>query len=81
MKKVTKTIPGHDLHALVWQEDDLYVAECVEVVVASQGESVDDALANLAEAVRLYLQEDDTVLPIPDAAKRKNLQIKQFSYA
>jgi len=49
--------------AAVHQEDDWYVAQCLEVDVASQGQSIDDALANLAEAVELYLDEADDPHP------------------
>ena len=42
--------------ASVWREGDAYVAQALEVDVASQGESVDDALANLREALELYFE-------------------------
>lgn len=45
------------LTAAVRQEEDWYVAQCLEVDVASQGHSVEEALANLREAVSLYLDE------------------------
>lgn len=40
------------LTAAVHQEEDRYIARCLEVEVASQGRSIQEALANLAEAVR-----------------------------
>lgn len=43
--------------AAVHQEEDWYVAQCLEVDVASQGRTIQEALANLAEAVGLYLDE------------------------
>ncbi|HEX3787549.1 MAG TPA: type II toxin-antitoxin system HicB family antitoxin [Pseudonocardiaceae bacterium] len=43
--------------AAVHQEDDWYVAQCLEVDVASQGQTIPEALNNLAEAVGLYLDE------------------------
>jgi predicted RNase H-like HicB family nuclease len=43
--------------AAVHQEEDWYVARCLELDVASQGQSVDEALANLREAVEAYLEE------------------------
>jgi predicted RNase H-like HicB family nuclease len=43
--------------AAVHQEEDWYVAQCLEVDVASQGRSIPEALGNLAEAVELYLDE------------------------
>lgn len=47
------------LTAAVRQEEDWYVAQCLEVDVASQGHTVEEALANLREAVSLYLDEVD----------------------
>ncbi|WP_091618617.1 type II toxin-antitoxin system HicB family antitoxin [Amycolatopsis saalfeldensis] len=49
--------------AAVHQEEDWYVAQCLEVDVASQGTSVNEALANLAEAVELYLEEAEDPHP------------------
>ncbi len=40
--------------AVIEKEDDWYVALCPELDVASQGKSVEEALANLKEAVGLY---------------------------
>lgn len=50
---------SRNLTAVVHQEKDWYVAQCLEVDVASQGRTIDDALRNLAEAVELYLDEVD----------------------
>ena len=47
------------LTAAVLREEDWYVAQCLEVDVASQGRTVEEALANLREAVSLYLDEID----------------------
>lgn len=43
--------------AILRKEEGMYVAECPEVGVVSQGEDVDKAVANLKEAVELYLEE------------------------
>jgi predicted RNase H-like HicB family nuclease len=40
--------------ASVTQEDDWYIAQCLEVDVASQGETAEEALASLGEALSLY---------------------------
>lgn len=45
------------LHAVLHQEGDLYVAECPEVGTASQGHTIEEAVANLKEATELYLEE------------------------
>ncbi len=47
----------HTFTAAVHQEEDWYVAQCLEVDVASQGLTIPEALNNLAEAVELYLAE------------------------
>ena len=46
------------INALVWQEDDLFVAEGVELDIASQGRTETEALINLQEAVDLYLSDE-----------------------
>ena len=45
------------LTAIVHKEADLYVAECSETGTASQGDTIETALANLQEATELYLEE------------------------
>ena len=40
--------------ASVWQEGDIYVTQCLEVDVASQGKNEAEALKNLAEALELH---------------------------
>ena len=41
--------------ASVWQEDDWFIAQCLEVDIASQGESEEEVLVNLGEALELHL--------------------------
>jgi len=43
--------------AVLYWEEDVYVAECPEVGTASQGETIEEAIANLKEATELYLEE------------------------
>ena len=47
------------LTAAVTQEDDLFVARCLDVEVASQGSNVETALANLREALELYFEDHE----------------------
>ncbi|HEY8693179.1 MAG TPA: type II toxin-antitoxin system HicB family antitoxin [Chloroflexota bacterium] len=42
--------------ALIEREGDGYIALCPELDVASQGDSVEEARANLTEAVELFLE-------------------------
>ena len=53
-----------EFSASVWQEGEWYVAQALEVDVASQGESEEEALANLREALALYFEAPTaTLLP------------------
>ncbi len=47
------------LSVVVEKEDDSFVSHCVEFGVASQGQTIDAALANLREACQLYLKHAD----------------------
>jgi predicted RNase H-like HicB family nuclease len=40
----------------VWREGKWYVSQCLEIDVASQGESEEEALSNLKEALELYFE-------------------------
>jgi len=42
--------------AVITKEDRWYVAHCVELVVVSQGKTIEEAQENLKEAVELYLE-------------------------
>lgn len=44
------------LTGLLEREGDSYVSLCSELDVASQGSTMDEALANLREAVELFLE-------------------------
>ncbi len=46
--------------AIVEKEGSLYVALCPELDVASQGTTVEEATANLKEAVELFLECADS---------------------
>ena len=54
-----------DSTASVYKEGDWYVAQALEVDVASQGETADDALANLREALELHFEP-----PLPTSLPR-----------
>lgn len=49
--------------ASVWREGDWFVAQCLEIDVASQGETEDEALSNLKEALELYFEPPHATLP------------------
>ena len=52
-----------ELSAVVRREGKFYVALCPEFDVASQGKSVEEALANLKEALELFLEDEDVEKP------------------
>ncbi|MEZ8219941.1 hypothetical protein GG496_000108 [Candidatus Fervidibacteria bacterium JGI MDM2 JNZ-1-D12] len=43
--------------AIVWREGRWFIAQCLEVDVASQGRTEKEALENLKEALELYFEE------------------------
>jgi len=44
---------------MIYRENGGYVALCPELDVASQGHSIEDASANLREAIELFLESAD----------------------
>lgn len=42
--------------AIIEREDDMYLALCPELDVASQGVSIEEAKENLKEAIELFLE-------------------------
>ena len=42
--------------AIIERDGDMYVALCPELDIASQGTTIEDAKANLKEAVELFLE-------------------------
>ncbi len=54
--------------ASVGQEGDWYVAQCLEVDIASQGESEEEALANLGEALELHFEPDVRTVEVESMA-------------
>jgi len=52
--------------AVIYKEEDLYVAECPKVGTVSQGYTIEKAVANLKEATELYLEE----FPLPQVTRR-----------
>jgi predicted RNase H-like HicB family nuclease len=49
--------------ATVWREGKWYVSQCLEVDVASQGETEEEALANLKEALELHFEPPQVTRP------------------
>lgn len=47
------------IHTVIFESEGAYVAECLEVGVVTQGESLDETLRNLREAVELFMDGED----------------------
>ena len=48
----------HKFTARLWQEGDWWVAQAIEINLASQGRSKEEARSNLREALELYFKRD-----------------------
>ena len=42
---------------VIYKEDDAYIAKCPEVGTVDRGETIEQAVAGLKEATKLYLEE------------------------
>jgi predicted RNase H-like HicB family nuclease len=42
----------------IQQEEEWYVATCLENNIASQGKTIEEAMANLKEAITLYYEDE-----------------------
>ena len=48
------------LNAVITRDGEFFVANCIELGVVSQGKSIEEAQANLREAVELYIESFGT---------------------
>ncbi len=48
---------------VIRKEGKWYVAWCPELDIASQGRTIEEAIKNLKEAIELYLEDEDAVMP------------------
>jgi predicted RNase H-like HicB family nuclease len=48
------------IHVSIYRGDEQgYIAECQEIAVITQGQTLDEVTANLSEAVALHLEDED----------------------
>ena len=50
--------------AIVHKRDNQYVSFCPELEMSSQGKTIEEAVSNLKETVKLYIEEVGITLPI-----------------
>jgi predicted RNase H-like HicB family nuclease len=70
------TMKSRSFTVVVYREDDVYIAECPEVGTVDQGETIEQAIAGLTAATKLYLEE----FPVPETSPRFVTSI-EVSYA
>jgi predicted RNase H-like HicB family nuclease len=63
--KITKLLESshmkkQTLNIVTWKEDNWFVAKFLELELASQGKTKQEAINNLKEALDLYLEDEDT---------------------
>lgn len=63
------------LQNVVWKEGKYYVAQCLNVDISSFGESKEEALKNLDEALNLYFEDEQH----EDIQKVENPEIVRIS--
>lgn len=47
----------YEVNLVVWQEGNQYVSQCLNVDVASCGDTAEEAIDNLHEALSLYFED------------------------
>jgi predicted RNase H-like HicB family nuclease len=67
-----------NLKYLIYREGDYYVSQCLNVEVASFGSTIDEALANLKEAVELYFQDEKASQNFHEVSE---FMLGEFAYA
>lgn len=79
-KRIVKRMKKIQFASAVWREGKQYVAQCLNVDVASFGSTKAVALKNLKEALELYLED----VPASKIAQVRNLSlhhIQQLAHA
>jgi predicted RNase H-like HicB family nuclease len=58
MSELSKSSSTLHLTVVIAREGDWHVARCLEIEAVSQGETVEEALANLRDVIEVYLEEE-----------------------
>jgi predicted RNase H-like HicB family nuclease len=69
-----------DLTVVVWKEKEGYVSKCPELGVASCGDSISEATANLREAIELYIENAEALGMIEDIEESLTAEEKFTSH-
>lgn len=66
---------------ILHKEEDMYIAECLEVGTVDQGKTIEEAINNLREATRLYLEECPLTDTSPKLVTTMEVTYGEVSYA
>ncbi|MBF2056438.1 MAG: type II toxin-antitoxin system HicB family antitoxin [Cyanobacterium sp. T60_A2020_053] len=66
---------------VIHKEEDMYIAECLDVGTIDQGSTIEEAINNLREATRLYLEECPDVEAIPKLVTTMEVGYGELVYA
>jgi len=50
-------------NVIIQKEENWYVSKCIDNSVASQGKTIEEAMANLKEALELFVQNEEPIKP------------------
>ena len=50
-------------NVIIQKEENWYVAKCIDNNIASQGKTIEEAIKNLKEALELYYENEELILP------------------
>jgi predicted RNase H-like HicB family nuclease len=73
--RILYSMQAIDVQTVVFHEGKHYVAQCLDVDVSSFGDSEDNALANLREALELYFED----APADAVAKVEGPEVRRLT--
>ena len=63
-KNMTDMTETFTFSAMVQKENERYVSSCLELDISSQGKTIEEAVSNLKEAVKLHIEREGITLPV-----------------
>ena len=67
-----------EIDYVIWKEDKYFVSRCINVEVSSFGETIEEAINNLKEALELYSEGEDKELPVINNVLLGNISLQEF---
>lgn len=50
-------------NVVIQKEENWFVAKCLDNNIASQGKTIEEAIKNLKEAIELYYENEEPIVP------------------